>query len=189
MVSAGTEFLLALRAHDLDDAALDDVRAVAFNKAVYHAGAADQPDLADGERQERAFGAAVQLAAAHHLREAVGLAKLLFQFLLVEPLALEGVDLQRLCRERIASLLNLLKSRYRGGAARKPLQPERILQFRISVLSDTEYSNLFELLKLAVCKAPDGEVVEIINENTADVRCQAVISDARASSREPNLPL
>lgn len=107
----------------------------------------------------------------------IRLAKLLLQFLLVEPLALEGVDLQRLCRKRIASLLNLLKRRYRGGAARKLLQPERILQFRISVLSDAEYSNLFELLKLAVCKAPDGEVVEIINENTADVRCQAVIGN------------
>lgn len=174
MVSAGTEFLLALGTHNLDDAALDDVGRITLNEAVDHTRAADQPNLADGERQERAFGAAVQLAAAHHLREAVGLAKMLFQFLLVEPLALEGVDLQRLCRERIASLLDLLKRRYRGGTARKLLQPERILQFRISVLSDAEYSNLFELLKLAVCKAPDGEVVEIINENTADVRCQAV---------------
>ena len=87
VVSAGTEFLLALRAHNLDDAALDDVRAVAFNKAVYHAGASDQPNLADGEWKKWAFGTAVQLAAAHHLREAVRLAKLLLQFLLVEPLA------------------------------------------------------------------------------------------------------
>lgn len=174
MVSAGTEFLLALRAHDLDDAALDDMRSIALNEAVDHTRATNQPNLADRQRQERTLGTAVQFTAVHHLREAVGLAKLLFQFLLVEPLALESVDLQRLCRERIASLINLLKSRYRGGTARKLLQPERILQFRISVLSDAEYSNLFEFLELAVCKAPDGEVLEIINENTADVRCQAV---------------
>lgn len=160
MVSAGAELLLALCAHDLDDAALDDVRAVAFNKAVYHAGASDQPNLADGEWKKWAFGTAVQLAAAHHLREAVRLAKLLLQFLLVEPLALEGVDLQRLCRKRIASLLNLLKRRYRGGAARKLLQPERILQFRISVLSDAEYSNLFELLTVA----PDTDPQSLIDD-------------------------
>lgn len=43
------------------------------------------------------------------------------------------------------------------------------------MLSDAEYSNLFELLKLAVCKAPDGDVIEIINEDTADIRCQAVV--------------
>lgn len=36
-----------------------------------------------------------QFAARHHLRKAVAAPKLLLQFLLVEPLTLEGVDLYR----------------------------------------------------------------------------------------------
>ena len=107
MVAAIVEFLFALRAHDLDDAALDDVRGVAFDQPVDHAGAADQSDLTDGQREQRALDAAIQFAACHHLGEAVRSSKLLLQFLLIEPFPLEGTDLQGLRGERIAALRKL----------------------------------------------------------------------------------
>ena len=177
MIALHAELFLALCADDLDDAAFDDVRRIARYEAVDHTGAPNQPDLADGERQERAFGAAVQLAAAHHLREAVGLAKLLFQFLLIEPLSLEGVDRHGLRRKGIAALGELRQKRYPGRAARKLFQPERILKLRIPLFPDTQHSHLFEFLELTVGKAPDGESVKIVHENAADIRRQAIVGD------------
>ena len=76
MLAPGAEFLLAFRAHDLNDAALDNMGRIAFDEAVDHAGAADEADLADGERKQRAFDTVIQLTAGHHLGKAVGLAKL-----------------------------------------------------------------------------------------------------------------
>lgn len=123
MLAPGAEFLLAFRAHDLNDAALDNMGRIAFDEAVDHAGAADEADLADGERKQRAFDTVIQLTAGHHLGKAVGLAKLLLQFLLIEQFPFEGLHLHRLCRESVAAFRDLRQFRYGTGTDRKLFQP------------------------------------------------------------------
>ena len=177
MIAAIVEFFFALRAHDLDDAALDDMRGVAFDQPVDHAGASDQPDLANGQRQQWMLDTTIQFAAHHHLGEAVRSSKLLLQLPLVEPLSLEGVDRNRLRRKRVAALRELRQWRYLGRAARKLLQPERIRKLRIPLFSDAQHRCLLELLELAVGEAPDGELVKIVYEDAADIRGQPVVGD------------
>lgn len=71
MLTVGSESFVGFPTDHLDDAALDDMGRVTLNQPVYHAGAADQSDLADGQRQQRVFDATVQLAAGHELLKAV----------------------------------------------------------------------------------------------------------------------
>ena len=84
MLALGAEFLLAFRAHDLYDAALDNMGCIAFDEAVYHAGTADEANLADRQRKQRSLDAIIQLTAGHHLGKTIALAKLLFQLFLIE---------------------------------------------------------------------------------------------------------
>ena len=67
----GVEPFLHLVPGHLHHPALDDMGRIALDEPVDHAGAADQPDLADGQGQRRALHPAVQLAAGHHPLEAV----------------------------------------------------------------------------------------------------------------------
>lgn len=112
MLTGGSESLVGFSADHLDDAALDDMGRVTLDQPVYHAETADQSDLADGQRQQRVFDAAVQLTAGHELLKAVTPAQLLLQFLLVEPFALEYLDLCFVGRQRIARAVQLGQHRY-----------------------------------------------------------------------------
>ena len=170
MIALRAELFLALCADDLDDAAFDDVRRIARYEAVDHTGAADQSDLTDGEREQRPLYAAVQFAARHHLRKAVAAPKLLLQFLLVEPLTLEGVDLYRVIWQSVAFFRQLCKRADGIGRRRKLLQPEGILQFCPPGLSDTQHRYLLEIPKFALGKAPDGKIIKIVHKDAADIR-------------------
>ena len=97
-----------VRMLDFDDPALDDVRRIALDESVDHAGAAHQTDLPNGQGQKGTLLRAVQLAfAADQTLQAVRLAQLPFQLLFVEAFALEYFYLLGNGRQRIAVLRQL----------------------------------------------------------------------------------
>ena len=120
--------VLALRPGHLDDPALDDVGRIELNEPVYHPGATDEPDLADGQGQKRALHPLVQLAAGHELGEAVTAPKLLLKLFFVESLPFEGPYLQRLGREGVLVLGDIGQTGNFDGVNGVLLQPQGVLQ-------------------------------------------------------------
>ena len=177
MLTGGSESLVGFSADHLDDAALDDMGRVTLDQPVYHAGTADQSDLADGQRQQRVFDAAVQLAAGHELLKAVTPAQLLLQFLLVEPFALEYLDLCFVGRQRIARAVQLGQHRYPVRISGILLQPFGALRRSLTAFSYAHDHHLLELSELSVRKTPDGDMLKIIAEDTANIRRQTVVRD------------
>ncbi len=148
--------VLAFRSGHLDNPALDDMGRVALDQPVYHPGAADQADLADGQGQKRTLHSLVQFAAGHKLGEAVTMTQLPLQLFLVEPLAFDGLHLQRLGREGILSLRKLRQAGNFGGVNGVLLQPQGILRHVRPALAQAHDGDLLEFLKFAVGKPPDG---------------------------------
>lgn len=109
-------------------------------------------------------------SSRHHLRKAVAAPKLLLQFLLVEPLTLEGVDLYRVIWQSVAFFRHLCKRADGIGRRRKLLQPEGILWFGLPGLSDAQHRYLLEFPKFSLGKAPDGKILKIVHKDTADIR-------------------
>ena len=63
VVAIGCVPVFTLCPGHFDDPALDDVGVVALNQPVYHPGASDQPDLTDGQWQQRTLYTLVQFTA------------------------------------------------------------------------------------------------------------------------------
>lgn len=177
MLTVGSESLVGFSADHLDDAALDDMGRVTLDQPVYHAGTADQSDLADGQRQQWVLDAAVQLTAGHELLKAITPAQLLLQFLLVEPFALEYLDLGFVGRQRIAWAVQLGQHRYPVRISGILLQAFSVLRRSLTAFSYAHDHHLLEFFELSVRKTPDGDILKIIAEDTANIRRQTVVRD------------
>ena len=123
------------------------------------------------------FDAAIQLAAGHELLKAVTPAQLLLQFLLVEPFSLECLDLCFVGRQRIARTVQLGQHRYPVRISGILLQPFSVLRRSLTAFSYAHDHHLLELFELSVCKTPDGDILKIIAEDTANIRRQTVVRD------------
>ena len=150
---------------------------IARNQPVNHAGAANQPDLPNGQGQQRTLRAAVQLASRHHPGKAPGAAELLLKLLLVKSLSHEGMHLQRLDREGISVLRQLCKAGNCPGRYCVSLQPKGVRGPGVPPFPCTQHRNLLEPLELSGGKTPDSEIVKVVAEYAADIRRQAVIGD------------
>ena len=175
--SISAKLILYLRGNDFDDPAFDHMGRIAFDQPVDHTGTADEPDLPDGQRQQRTLHAVIQLAAGHHLGEAAGAAELLLQLLLVELLTLEYRYLQHLGRKSIPVLRQFCETGDGGGVRCVLLQPQCIGRLHIPALPYTEYRYLLEFFELPIGKSPDGEIIKVIAENAAYILRQTVVGD------------